>query len=117
EIARSADQLAGIAAPAVVPFRTALSDRLVLAVTINHGLISLAMGATFAFLALRLERDLGVTPFLIGLAFATQDITGGAAQPLFGRFADRYDRRFLVAGGLAANGVLLAALGLAPTYA
>lgn len=116
EIARREDRIAGIAGPAVVPFRKALSDRLVLAVTIHHGLISLAMGATFAFLALRLERDLGVTPFLIGLAFATQDITGGAAQPLFGRFADKYDRRVLVAVGLAANGVLLAGLGVVPSY-
>ena len=116
ELLRRQQRAEGIAQPAVVPFSVALKDRLVLAVTIHHGLISLSMGATFAFLALRLERDLGVTPFLIGLAFATQDITGGAAQPLFGRFADKYNRRALVAIGLGINGVLLALLGVVPSY-
>jgi MFS transporter, DHA1 family, multidrug resistance protein len=116
ELLRRDQRSAGIAQPAVVPFSVALHDRLVLAVTVHHGLISLSMGATFAFLALRLERDLGVTPLLIGLAFATQDITGGAAQPIFGRFADRYDRRALVAIGLGFNGVFLALLGVVPTY-
>jgi DHA1 family multidrug resistance protein-like MFS transporter len=98
------------------PFGVALKDRLVIAVTTHQGLQSLAMGASFSFLALRLEDGLHVGPLLIGLAFATQDITGGLAQPLFGRMADRYDRRLLVAGGLLANAALLACVGIAPTY-
>jgi len=98
------------------PFAVALKDRLVLAVTTHQGLQSLAMGASFSFLALRLEDDLGIGPFMIGLAFATQDITGGLAQPLFGRMADRYDRRVLVAVGLLANAALLACIGIVPTY-
>ncbi|WP_343388627.1 MFS transporter [Candidatus Amarobacter glycogenicus] len=53
---------------------------------------------------------------LIGLAFATQDITGGLAQPLFGRMADAYSRRVLVATGLLVNGALLACVGIVPTY-
>lgn len=116
ELAKRADRAAMIPAPAIVPFGSAIRDRLVLAVTVHHGLISLAMGATFAFLALRLERDLNVTPFLIGLAFATQDITGGVAQPIFGRLADRFDRRALVSIGLVVNGLFLAFLGVAPNY-
>ncbi len=97
-------------------FREALSHRLVLALTAYMALISLGSGASFSFLALRLENDLHVEPLLIGLAFATQDITGGACQPFFGRLADRYNRRFLVAGGLAVNGALVASLALAHTY-
>src|SRR5690606_20705955 len=50
------------------------------------------------------------------LAFATQDITGGVAQPIFGRLADRFDRRALVSIGLVVNGLFLAFLGVAPNY-
>ncbi len=99
-----------------VAFAVALRDRLVLAVTAHQGLISLAMGASFSFLALRLEDGLGVGPLLIGVAFATQDITGGLAQPIFGRMADRYNRRALVSLGLLINGSLLACVGIVPSY-
>lgn len=102
--------------PKTISFRHALSDRLVAAVTTHQGLISLSFGACFSFLALRLEDNLGASPILIGLAFATQDLTGGMAQPLFGRMADRYDRRKLVAIGLAWNAVMLALLGYVPLY-
>lgn len=98
-------------------FRGALADRVVLAVTLHAGLIAIAVGATLSFLALRLEQGIGATPIMIGVAFATQDITGGLAQPLFGRVADRRDRRMLVAAGLLVYAVLLASLGVVPTYA
>jgi MFS transporter, DHA1 family, multidrug resistance protein len=97
-------------------FRQALSDRLVLAVTAHQGLISLSTGASFSFLGLRLEDSLHASPFAIGVAFATQDITGGCAQPLFGRLADRFSRRLLVATGLGINGALLVWVGFAPAY-
>lgn len=103
----------------VVPssgFAAALRQRLVVALTLQQGLLSLSFGASFSFLALRLENDLHAGPVLIGAAFATQDLTGGLTQPLFGRLADRLDRRRLVARGLLANGVLLAALGFAGSY-
>jgi predicted MFS family arabinose efflux permease len=99
-----------------MPFSEALRDRLVAAVTAHQALISLAMGASFSFLALRLEDGLMVSPVLIGLAFATQDITGGMAQPLFGRMADRYERRVLISSGLLINGALLACVGVVPSY-
>ncbi len=97
-------------------FLSALSDRLVLAVVINMSLVSVSFGASFAFLGLRLEEDIGVSPLLIGLAFATQDLTGGVAQPLFGRLADRYYRPMLVAVGLALLAVLQAGLGQVESY-
>lgn len=97
-------------------FRTALSDRLVLAVVTNMALVSLSFGASFAFLGLRLEDDIGASPLLIGLAFATQDLTGGVAQPLFGKLADRYYRPMLVAIGLAVLGVLQAGIGQVESY-
>jgi len=112
-----AQRRAGTAPKATsVGFRTALSDRLVLAVTAHQALVSLAMGASFSFLALRLEDGLGASPIAIGLAFATQDLTGGCAQPIFGRMADRYDRRILVAAGLLTTAVFTAFVGFAPSY-
>jgi MFS transporter, DHA1 family, multidrug resistance protein len=97
-------------------FRVALKDRLVVALTLQMGLIALSFGAAFSFLALRLENELGTSPILIGVAFATQDLTAGVAQPVFGRMADRYDRRRLVAIGLLGNAVFLFVLGFANTY-
>lgn len=113
---RRGDVSRGRPAPAVTSFRHALLQPLVLALTVQMTLLSLASGATFSLLALRLEDGLGASPILIGVAFATQDLTGGFAQPFWGRLADRRDRRPLVAIGLAANGVLLALLGVVPTY-
>ncbi len=116
EVAKRARAVATGAPEPTTPFRVALQDRLVLAVTAQQGFIQLSFGATFAFLAMRLEDDLGVTPLLVGLAFATQDITGGVAQPVFGRLADRYDRRILVAIGLSLNALLLASIGIVGSY-
>ncbi len=97
-------------------FREALRDRVVLAVSLHSGMVAVAAGASLSFLALRLESGIGATPIMIGIAFATQDITGGLAQPLLGRVADRRDRRLLTAGGLAAYAALLASLGVVPSY-
>lgn len=116
EVAKRARAVTAGAVHQTVPFATALRDRLVLAVTAQQGFLQLAFGSTFAFLAVRLEDDLGVAPFMVGVAFATQDITGGLAQPLFGRLADRYDRRLLVAVGLTLNAMLLASIGIVPFY-
>ncbi|MCK9517714.1 MAG: MFS transporter [Dehalococcoidia bacterium] len=102
--------------PVRVPFRSALNDRLVLALTIHMALVSLSFGASFSFLGLRLEDDIGVNPTLIGIAFSTQDLTAGFAQPLFGRLADRFDRRNLVALGVLGLGIMLFALGLVTSY-
>ncbi len=104
------------AEPVRVPFRVALQDRLVLALTIHMALISLSFGASLSFLGLRLEDDIGVSPTLVGLAFSTQDLTGGFAQPIFGRVADRFERRRLVAIGVLGLGMMLFTLGLVTIY-
>ena len=104
------------AVPSAMPFSAAIRDRLVVAMTAHAALISLSFGATFAFLGLRLERDIGATPIMIGLGFATQDLSAGVSQLFFGRMADRYDRRILVACGLVVLALLQASLGLAGSY-
>jgi MFS family permease len=96
--------------------RAASRDPLVRALTVQMALLSLASGSTFGFLAIRLEDGLHVSPILIGVAFATQDISGGLAQPFFGRFADRSDRRRMVAFGLILSAVVLLGLGYANSY-
>jgi multidrug resistance protein len=100
-----------------VPFAVAAKDRLVQAVTTHQTMISIASGSSFAFLAVRLENGLHASPIAIGVAFATQDLTGGCAQPFLGRLADTHSRRLLVAIGLALNGALVACAGIAPNYA
>src|SRR5690606_13011383 len=53
----------------------------------------------------------------IGIAFGSQFVAGALAQPLFGRLADRVDRRYMLVAGLALCAITLAAIGFATTYA
>lgn len=99
-----------------VPFRTAIGDRLVAALTLFSALTSLSFGATLSFLGLRLEEDIGVNPALIGVAFSVQDLSGGLFQPMSGVLADRYNRRAMVMGGLLLSSVLMVSLGVAGSY-
>ena len=99
-----------------VPFRVALGDRLVAALTLFSAITSLSFGATLSFLGLRLEDDIGVSPTLIGVAFSIQDLSGALCQPFFGGLADRRNRRVMVAGGLVLSSVLLVGVGIADEY-
>lgn len=101
---------------AEVAFRKAITNRLVAALTLFAALTSLAFGATFSFLALRLEEDLGATPALIGLAFTAQDLAGGLFQPISGNLADRWSRRGMVTIGLAATAGLMMLLGVVESF-
>lgn len=98
-------------------FARALHDRLVLGLTLNMALMSVAWGASLSFLAVLLEDDIGVGPALIGVAFGLQSLASGAAQPLLGRLADSFNRRILVLVGLTAGGLALAGIGAAETFA
>lgn len=98
--------------PAELRFREALADRLVLALTLTMGLTSLSFGATFSFLAVRLE-ELGAGPALTGVAFGAESVASALVQPFAGQLADRVERRALLASGLGASGVMLLVLGAA----
>jgi MFS transporter, DHA1 family, multidrug resistance protein len=99
-----------------VGFIEALRNRLVFALTLNMALISVTFGATFSFLAVMLEDDLGIGPILIGLAFGAESIAAGVSQPFVGRLADIYSRRLLVAIGLGAAACVLLGIGLTTTF-
>lgn len=102
--------------PPTVSFITALRDKLVFALTLNMALISVTFGATFSFLAVMLEDELGIGPILIGLAFGAESIAAGVSQPFVGRLADLYSRRLLVAIGLGAAACVLLGIGLADSF-
>src|SRR5690606_2241696 len=91
----------------------ALRNRLVLGVTVNQAVSSLSWGSLSSFLAIKLEDDLAVTAFWVVAIFSLQNITSAIAQPIMGRVADRSDRRYLLAGGVVATSITLAAVGLA----
>jgi predicted MFS family arabinose efflux permease len=102
--------------PVNVSFWTALRDRLVAALLLQNFLISVGSGAAFAFLSLRLEDDLGIRPFMIGLAFTVQDLAAGVGQPFFGWLADTKNRRVLVITGMLAYAAFQGTLALAESY-
>src|SRR5690606_5057419 len=83
--------LAGMAA--------ALRHRTVVAVVLFMSLTSLTYGSLYAFLSVFLECR-GISGTAIGVALGAQAVTGAVAQPLFGRMADRTDRRYLLLAGL-----------------
>ncbi len=60
---------------------------------------ALATGVSMAFLAVHLEERIGATATMVGFVFATQQMVGGLSQPLLGRLADRFPRRWLVFAG------------------
>jgi len=66
-------------------------------VTLGH---AVAFGATLTFLALYLDTNLLLTATAIGMILTGQELVAGLLQPLFGRVADRYNRRYLIISGI-----------------
>jgi len=90
----------------------AIRDRLVLAICLSMALISLSMGATLSFLAVKLESRLGAAPLIIGVAFAVQNLSSGFVQPVAGHLADTVSRPLLICLGLGWTVLMLISLGL-----
>ncbi len=74
-----------------------------------------AFGAFETFLPLLLAAR-GVGAYEIGVVFAVQVLVIAATKPLFGRLADRADKRVLVAAGLVVIGGSVAAVPLAWSF-
>jgi len=73
-------------------------------VTLGH---AIAFGATLTFLALYLDANLLLTATAIGMILTGQELVAGLLQPVFGRIADRYNRRQLII-----LGILIQAIGI-----
>jgi MFS family permease len=108
-------EASGLSGSAIAGMREALRHRVVVSLVLYMGLTSLSYGSVFAFLAVLLD-DKGVSATAVGITFGAQFVAGVVAQPLFGRLADRVDRRHLLIGGLAVSVVCLGAIGVATTY-
>lgn len=93
----------------------ALRYRVVVAITLFFGFGALIYGSVYSFLAVYLD-EMGVSASAIGIAFGSQAVASGLAQPPFGYIADRFDRRLLLLLGFAASGVTLGLLGVVDTY-
>ncbi len=75
-----------------------------------------AFGALETFLPVYLA-SLRFEAYQIGLIFAIQVLVIAVTKPLFGRIADRVDKRIQIVGGLFITGGAVAAVPLATTYA
>jgi MFS family permease len=83
---------------------------------VNMLISSLAFGASFSFLGVRLDEDIGASALMIGIAFSVQDLTAGFGQPLFGYLADHYNRRLLVAIGVFSLSGFMFLMGITSVY-
>lgn len=106
---------AGLPGSAITGVAVALHHRVVVALVLFMALTALTYGSVFAFLAVFLD-DMGVSATAIGVAFGSQFVAGALTQPIFGRLADRIDRRHMLLAGLATCAASLAGIGLAPAY-
>jgi MFS family permease len=75
-----------------------------------------AFGALETFLPVYLA-SLRFEAYQIGLIFAIQVLVIAVTKPLFGRIADRVDKRIQIVGGLLITGGAVAAVPFATTYA
>jgi DHA1 family multidrug resistance protein-like MFS transporter len=79
-------------------------------VTLGH---AIAFGATLTFLALYLDTNLLFTATAIGMILTGQELVAGLLQPIFGRLADRYNRRYLIVLGILIQSIgILSLAGL-----
>jgi DHA1 family multidrug resistance protein-like MFS transporter len=95
-----------------VPWSTILRHPYVQGLYLVGTSLSFAMGASFTFVAIFLERELNATATMVGAVLAVQQVTNGAMQPISGMLADRFNRRLLIIGGaiLVAAGYLTPAI-------
>ncbi len=101
-----------IAAPPPVPWSRILRHPYVQGLYLVGTSLTFAMGASFTFVAIYLENELGATATMVGCVLAVQQVTNGMMQPISGMLADRFSRRMLILGGsmLVAMGYLVPAL-------
>ena len=106
-------------ASAPPPFRPRARRGRALTVALTLTVAHLANDAYVAFLHPLLPRlmdKLGLSVALAAVLTMTLSLASSLPQPVMGYFADRVDRRWLVALGPIVSGVFLSLIGLAPTF-
>ena len=94
-----------------------LRKRTMIMLVILTALRSMGQSAIQTFLPLYLLKDLGYTPFVVGLYVAGAQVAGVVAQPLMGYLSDRYGRKIVLVPAVTALGILYVALRFAdPGY-
>ncbi|MCH8061057.1 MAG: MFS transporter [Chloroflexi bacterium] len=74
------------------------------------GLRSMGQSAVNTFLPLYLLKDLGYSPFEVGLFMASAQVVGVGAQPIMGSLSDKYGRKVVLIPAATALGLLYIAL-------
>lgn len=92
-----------------------MNPRYLLLLIAAHLVTDTAQGALPALLPL-LKENLGLSYALAGAIIMTMNLTSSVIQPLFGYLTDRWSLRWLLPLGVAASGVGLALVALAPDY-
>ena len=87
------------AARRVAPWREIAANPYVQSLFGMRVSIAISFGATFSFIAVHLEENIGTTATMVGALLAAQQVAGGVTQPLAGLLADRTGRRLLIATG------------------
>ncbi len=87
--------------PKVAPWRTILRDPSLQALFGLRTGFAFAFGASFSFLAVYLDEEVGATATMTGFVLAGQELVGGLLQPLLGPVADRVNRRGMAVAGSA----------------
>jgi MFS family permease len=90
-------------------FRTFFGDRVLRATALVEMATYFSFGAFETFLPVFLF-DRGFAAFEIGIIFAVQIVLMAVTKPLFGRVADRVDKRFQILAGLFMIGVSVAVI-------
>jgi MFS family permease len=93
-----------------LPWRAVARMPIVQAAVAARVCVSTSWGAGSTFLAVYVITEDGLntgSATFVGVVLASRSLLGGLVQPLTGRLADRFNRRYLVASGLAVAAVCL----------
>lgn len=83
----------------------------------GSGVVTIAKGMSLTFLAIRLQRDFGLTPAGIGVLIGAGPLLGAIISPFAGSLSDRIGRTGVLTIALFMAGLALAGLGLAHSIA
>lgn len=100
----------------VLPYRVLLRNRVISGMSFYSTVNSFSRGVLSVFLPLFGQTDLGLSLSQVGILLSANLLTTAMWQPLFGRLADRFNRRALVVFGSLLQGVAMCAMMLADNF-